>query len=171
MLMHLLFVIVPSLQGPECQTNSTDDNSSVFQIHHCCYCKQPHHLQSVHSYEPEGAKALTFDKSSQERKQFLNLLQTRRNILHNTNVVQSSKQDSKPFGKFASDCSFDDSVYCIYCLGLFNKKYFASHLEQCKGKSTHSAEASCGEMLPNAGPIPPTPTLIPPLVQKRLMPL
>lgn len=165
--MHLLFVIVPSLQGPECQTNSTDDNSSLFKIYHCCYCKQPHdrmmdHLQSVHPYEPEVAKALTFDKSSQERKQFLNLLQTRGNTLHNTNVVRSSKQDSKPFGKFASDCSFDDSVYCIYCLGLFNKKYFASHLEQCKGKSTHSAEASCGAMLPNAGPIPPTHTLISP---------
>lgn len=74
MLMHLLFVIVPSLQGPECQTNSTDDNSSVFKKHHCCYCKQPHHrmmdhLQSVHSYEPEVAKALIFDKSSQERKE------------------------------------------------------------------------------------------------------
>ncbi len=127
----LLFLLCRVLNA-----NSTYDNSCVFKMHHCCYCKQPHHLQSVHSYEPEVAKALTFDKSSQERKLFLNLLQTRRNILHNTNVVQSSKQDSKPFGKFASDCSFDDSVYCIYCLGLFNKKYFASHLEQCKGKST-----------------------------------
>ncbi|XP_016426519.1 zinc finger protein 236-like [Sinocyclocheilus rhinocerous] len=154
-------------QDPECQTSSTDDNSSVFKIHHCCYCKQPHHrmmdhLQSVHPNEPEVAKALTFDKSSQERKQLLNLLQTRGNILHNTNVVQSSKQDSKPFGTFASGCSFDDRVYCIYCLGLFNKKSFASHLEQCKGKSTRSAEASCGEMLSNAGPIPPNPTLITP---------
>lgn len=118
------------------------------------------HLQSVHPNEPEMAKALTFDKSSQERKQLLNLLQTRGNILHNTNVVQSSKQDSKPFGKFALGCSFDDRVYCIYCLGLFNKKSFASHLEQCKGKSTLSAEASCGEMFPNAGPIPPTLTFI-----------
>ncbi|XP_016342441.1 uncharacterized protein LOC107689064 isoform X3 [Sinocyclocheilus anshuiensis] len=154
-------------QGPGCQTNSTDDNSSIFKIHHCFYCKQPHyrmmdHLQSVHPNEPEVAKALTFDNSSQERKQLLNHLQTRGNVLHNTNVVQSSKQDLNPFGKFASQCSFDDSVYCIYCLGLFNKKSFASHLEQCKGKSTQSAEASCGEMLPDAGPIPPGPTLISP---------
>ncbi len=118
-----------------------------------------------------GGKSSHILQELTRKETIFNLLQTRRNILHNTNVVQSSKQDSKPFGKFASDCSFDDSVYCIYCLGLFNKKYFASHLEQCKGKSTHSAEASCGEMLPNAGPIPPTPTLIPPLVQKRLMPL
>ncbi|KAK2916151.1 hypothetical protein Q8A67_000525 [Cirrhinus molitorella] len=152
-------------QGSECQTNSIDDNSSV--LHHCCYCKQPHyrmmdHLQSVHPNEPEVAKALTFDKSSQERKQIMNLLQTRGNLLHNTNMVQSSIQDLKPLGKFASYCSFDGRVYCIYCLGLFNKKTFASHLEQCKGKSTHSAEASCGEKLPNAGPIPPTPTLISP---------
>uniref|UniRef100_A0A8C2DT44 C2H2-type domain-containing protein n=1 Tax=Cyprinus carpio TaxID=7962 RepID=A0A8C2DT44_CYPCA len=154
-------------QGPGCQTNSTDDNSSVFKIHHCFYCKQPHnrmmdHLQSVHPNEPEVAEALTFDKSSQERKQLLNLLQTRGNVLHNTNMVQSSKQDLKPFGKFALECSFDDSVYCIYCLGLFNKKSFVSHLEQCKGKSTQSAEDSCGEMLPNAGPIPPAPTLVSP---------
>ncbi|XP_050961781.1 uncharacterized protein LOC127162905 isoform X3 [Labeo rohita] len=152
-------------QGSECQTSSTDDNSSV--LHHCLYCKQQHyrmmdHLQSVHHNEPEVAKALTFDKSSQERKQILNLLQTRGNVVRNTNVVQSSKQDLKPLRKFASYCSFEDSVYCIYCLGLFNKKSFASHLVQCKGKSTQSAEASCGEMLPNAGPVPPTPALISP---------
>ncbi|XP_043090570.1 PR domain zinc finger protein 5 [Puntigrus tetrazona] len=152
-------------QGPECQTNSSDSNSNIFKIHHCCYCKQPHHrmmdhLQSVHPNEPEVAKALTFDKSSQERKQLLNLLQARGNILHNTTEIQSSKQDSYPFGTFASESSFDSSVYCIYCLGLFNKKSFASHLEQCRGKSTYSAEASCDEMLPNAGTIPPTPTLI-----------
>ncbi|XP_073697905.1 uncharacterized protein [Garra rufa] len=150
-------------QHSKCQTNSTDDNSSV--LHHCFYCKQPHyrmmdHLQSVHYNELEVAKALTFDKSSQERKQILNLLQTRGNILDNTNVVQSSKQDLKPLGKFSPFCSFEGSVCCIFCLGLFNKKAFASHLEQCKSKSTQSAEASCGEMLPNAGPIPPTPTLI-----------
>ncbi|XP_052400465.1 zinc finger protein 236 isoform X4 [Carassius gibelio] len=121
-------------QGPGCQTNSTDDNSSEFKIHHCFYCNQPHnrmmdHLQSVHPNEPEVAKALTFDKSSQEREQLLNLLQTRGNVLHNTNVVQSSKQDLEPFGK---------------------------------DKSTQNAEDSCGEMLPIAGPIPPAPTLISP---------
>ncbi|XP_059409798.1 uncharacterized protein LOC132143517 isoform X3 [Carassius carassius] len=154
-------------KDPECHTNSTDDNSSVFKTHRCFYCKQPHHrmmdhLQTVHPNEPEVAKALTFDKSSQERRQHLNLLQTRGNVLYNTNVVQSSKQDSKPFETFASSCSFDDRVYCIYCLGLFNTKSFVSHLEQCKGKSTLSAGASCGEMLPNAGPIPPTPALISP---------
>ncbi|XP_059413844.1 zinc finger protein Xfin-like isoform X2 [Carassius carassius] len=125
---------IHSQEGPACQTNSTDDNSSEFKIHHCFYCNQPHnrmmdHLQSVHPNEPEVAKALTFDKSSQEREQLLNLLQTRGNVLHNTNVVQSSKQDLKPFGK---------------------------------DKSAQNAEYSCGEMLPIAGPIPPAPTLISP---------
>lgn len=162
--MHLLIIASLHQQGPEGQSNSMED---LLKIHHCYYCKQPHyrmmdHLQSVHPNEPEVANALTFDKSSQERKHLLNLLQTKGNVLHSTNVVQSSKQDLKTFMSFAPDCSFDDSVYCIYCLGLFNKKYFATHLEQCKGKSTDSAEASCGEILLNAGPIPPTPTLTSP---------
>ncbi|XP_056095730.1 uncharacterized protein LOC130075206 isoform X3 [Rhinichthys klamathensis goyatoka] len=116
------------------------------------------HLQSVHPNEPDVAKALTFDKNSQERKHLLNLLQTKGNVLHGTNV-QSRKQDLKPFRMFASDCSFDDSVYCIYCLGLFSKKSFATHLEQCKGKSIDRAEDSCGEIPPDAGPIPSTSTL------------
>lgn len=120
------------------------------------------HLQSVHPNESEVAKALTFDKSSQERKDLLNLLQTKGNVLHSTNVVQSSKQDLNPFRSFASDCSFDDSVYCIFCLELFNKKTFATHLEQCTGKSTDSAEACFGEILLNAGPVPPPPTLTSP---------
>lgn len=162
--MHLLIIASLHQQGPEGQSNSMED---LLKIHHCYYCKQPHyrmmdHLQSVHPNEPEVANALTFDKSSQERKHLLNLLQTKGNVLHSTNVVQSSKQDLKTFMSFAPDCSFDDSVYCIYCLGLFNKKYFATHLEQCKGKSTDSAEASCGEILLNAGPVLPTPTLTSP---------
>lgn len=119
------------------------------------------HLQSVHPNEPEVAKALTFDKNSQERKHLMNLLQTKGNVLHGTHVVQSSKQDLKSFRTFASDCSFDDSVYCIYCLGLFSKKSFATHLEQCKGKSIDSPEDSCGEIPPDAGHIPSTPTLTP----------
>lgn len=163
LLMLLLIIASLQQQGPECQNSSTDD---LLKIHHCCYCKQPHyrmmdHLQSVHPNEPEVAKALTFDKNSQERKHLMNLLQTKGNVLHGTHVVQSSKQDLKSFRTFASDCSFDDSVYCIYCLGLFSKKSFATHLEQCKGKSIDSPEDSCGEIPPDAGHIPSTPTLTP----------
>jgi len=111
------------------------------------------HLQSVHPNEPDVAKALTFDKHSQERKHLLNLLQTKGNVLH------GRKRDLKSFRMFASDCSFDDSVYCICCLGLFSKKSFATHLEQCKGKSIERAEDSCGEIPPDPGPIPSTSTL------------
>lgn len=144
--MHFLIVVAPVCQqGPEYQTTSTDDNSTLFKINHCFYCKQPHynmiaHLQSVHPNEPKVAEALIFDKNSQQRDDLLKHLQIRGNALHNTNLVESSANQLQPFGLFASDCPVDDSVYCIYCLGLFNKKSFATHLEQCKGKSVHSTE-------------------------------
>ncbi|XP_073792797.1 uncharacterized protein isoform X5 [Danio rerio] len=132
-------------QGPDYQTTSTDDNATLFKINHCFYCKQPHynmmaHLQSVHPNEPKVAEALIFDKNSQQRDDLLKHLQIRGNALHNTNLVERNANQLQPYGLFASDCPVDDSVYCIYCLGLFNKKSFATHLEKCKGKSVDSSE-------------------------------
>lgn len=40
------------------------------------------HLLSTHAKEPEVAKALSYDKKSKERKQLLDLLQTKGNLLH-----------------------------------------------------------------------------------------
>ncbi|XP_073792791.1 uncharacterized protein isoform X3 [Danio rerio] len=132
-------------KGPDYQTTSTDDNATLFKINHCFYCKQPHynmmaHLQSVHPNEPKVAEALIFDKNSQQRDDLLKHLQIRGNALHNTNLVERNANQLQPYGLFASDCPVDDSVYCIYCLGLFNKKSFATHLEKCKGKSVDSSE-------------------------------
>ncbi|XP_051571288.1 uncharacterized protein LOC127450884 isoform X1 [Myxocyprinus asiaticus] len=138
-------------EGPECQTNSSDEKSRLFKTHYCIYCKKPRyrmiaHLQSAHPSEPEVAKALSFDKSSKERRQLLSLLQTKGNVLHNTDVVKNSTRDVKPFARFAVSSSFDDRVNCIYCLGLFSKKSFDTHLEQCQGKCPQNAETSGNEM-------------------------
>ncbi|XP_051988264.1 uncharacterized protein LOC127647823 [Xyrauchen texanus] len=137
-------------EGPECQTNSSDETSRLFKIYYCIYCKKPHyrmiaHLQSAHPSEPEVAKALSFDKSSKERRQLLSLLQTKGKVLRNTNVVKNCNQAVKPF---AVSSSFDDRVNCIDCLGLFSKKSFDTHLEQCQGKCPQNAETSGNEMTP-----------------------
>ncbi|XP_026771954.3 uncharacterized protein zgc:66474 isoform X2 [Pangasianodon hypophthalmus] len=55
--------------------------------HYCLYCKKPsprmtQHLLSAHAREPEVAKALSYDKKSKERKQLLDLLQSKGNLLH-----------------------------------------------------------------------------------------
>ncbi|XP_017315428.1 uncharacterized protein zgc:66474 isoform X4 [Ictalurus punctatus] len=55
--------------------------------HYCLYCKKPslrmtQHLLSAHAREPEVAKALSYDKKAKERKQLLDLLQSKGNLLH-----------------------------------------------------------------------------------------
>ncbi|KAF5903760.1 zinc finger protein 91-like isoform X2, partial [Clarias magur] len=57
------------------------------KTHYCLYCRKPslqmkRHLLSIHAKEPEVAKALRYDKKSKERKQLLDLLQTKGNLLH-----------------------------------------------------------------------------------------
>ncbi|XP_058267930.1 uncharacterized protein zgc:66474 isoform X3 [Hemibagrus wyckioides] len=55
--------------------------------HYCLYCRKPslrmaQHLLSAHAKEPEVAKALSYDKKSKVRKQLLDLLQSKGNLLH-----------------------------------------------------------------------------------------
>ncbi|XP_060749319.1 uncharacterized protein LOC132861742 isoform X2 [Tachysurus vachellii] len=62
--------------------------------HYCLYCKKPsirmaQHLLSAHANEPEVAKALSYDKKSKERKQLLDLLQSKGSLLHKDEIRMS----------------------------------------------------------------------------------
>lgn len=157
-LLQLLFLFCSHCQmhyqGTKCRTKSgekSDEKSESFDVHYCLYCKKTSskiisHLQTVHSDEPEVAKAFSFDKNSIERWQILNLLQTRGNLLHDANALQGSQQDLIEVSKFAAVSLYNDNVYCINCLGLFSKKSFATHLEKCRCKCPSNAATSCNEM-------------------------
>ncbi|XP_046722747.1 zinc finger protein 354A isoform X1 [Silurus meridionalis] len=112
--------------------------------HYCVYCKKPslrmtQHLLSAHGKEPEVAKALSYDKKSKERKQLLDLLQSKGNLLHKDVGMSKTLASSKQHAKARSNT---DSVQCVYCLGLYSSKSIANHVKRCKHKYPYKAEAS-----------------------------
>ncbi|XP_058267943.1 zinc finger protein 281 [Hemibagrus wyckioides] len=110
--------------------------------HYCLYCRKPslrmaQHLLSAHANEPEVAKALSYDRKSKERKQLLDLLQSKGSLLHkdvgmNRTLVSSNQQ---------AKARYKDTVQCIYCLGLYSRKVITSHVKRCKHKYPYRAEA------------------------------
>ncbi|KAI5097296.1 zinc finger protein 675-like isoform X1, partial [Silurus meridionalis] len=97
------------------------------------------HLLSAHGKEPEVAKALSYDKKSKERKQLLDLLQSKGNLLHKDVGMSKTLASSKQHAKARSNT---DSVQCVYCLGLYSSKSIANHVKRCKHKYPYKAEAS-----------------------------
>ncbi|KAI5619299.1 zinc finger protein 675-like isoform X1, partial [Silurus asotus] len=97
------------------------------------------HLLSAHGKEPEVAKALSYDKKSKERKQLLDLLQSKGNLLHKDVGMSKTLASSKQHAKARSN---KDSVQCVYCLGLYSSKSIANHVKRCKHKYPYKAEAS-----------------------------
>ncbi|XP_053095436.1 zinc finger protein 700 isoform X2 [Pangasianodon hypophthalmus] len=112
--------------------------------HYCLYCKKPsprmaQHLLSAHAREPEVAKALSYDKKSKERKQLLDLLQSKGNLLHKDVGMSRTLVSSKWHATAGSN---KDYVQCIYCLGLYSSKSIANHIKRCKHKYPYRAKAS-----------------------------
>ncbi|KAM9457206.1 uncharacterized protein Hap1MRO34_018454 isoform 2-T4 [Clarias gariepinus] len=119
--------------------------------HYCLYCRKPslrmkQHLLSTHAKEPEVAKALSYDKKSKERKQLLDLLQSKGNLLHKDVGMSRTSVSSKWHTTAGSNT---DYVQCIYCLGLYSSKSIANHVKICKHKYPCSHEAK-----PVSGTIP-----------------
>ncbi|XP_047656533.1 uncharacterized protein LOC113638042 isoform X2 [Tachysurus fulvidraco] len=110
--------------------------------HYCLYCKKPsirmaQHLLSAHANEPEVAKALSYDKKSKERKQLLDLLQSKGSLLHK-DVGSKTLMSSNRHAKAGSN---RDGVQCIYCLGLYSRKVIINHVKRCKHEYPYRAEA------------------------------
>ncbi|XP_053469702.1 myoneurin [Ictalurus furcatus] len=119
--------------------------------HYCLYCKKPslrmtQHLLSAHAREPEVAKALSYDKKSKERKQLLDLLQSKGNLLHKDVGMSKTLMSSELHATAGSN---KDNMQCIYCLGLYSSKSIANHVKRCKHKYPYRAEASTASPVSN----------------------
>ncbi|KAF5903761.1 zinc finger protein, partial [Clarias magur] len=118
---------------------------------YCLYCRKPslrmkQHLLSTHAKEPEVAKALSYDNKSKERKQLLDLLQSKGNLLHKDVGMSGTSVSSKCHTIAGSNT---DYVQCIYCLGLYSSKSIANHVKKCQHKYPCSHESG-----PVSGTIP-----------------
>ncbi|XP_026853684.2 uncharacterized protein LOC113569824 isoform X6 [Electrophorus electricus] len=154
--------------GPQTYTSNltsledSEGNAKLYKTHYCFYCRKPcvrmtQHLQSMHPKEPDVAKALSYEKNSKERKQLLDLLRSKGDFLHNTDVVRSGEGSLVPSRQLATATSNEDYVLCIYCLELFSRRSVANHVQRCKQKYPDRAATSCSELLPitvSRSPIP-----------------
>ncbi|KAK3520293.1 hypothetical protein QTP70_020359 [Hemibagrus guttatus] len=73
--------------GNSLQNSRVKSKIKLKKKHYCLYCRKAshrmaQHLLSAHAKEPEVAKALSYDKKSEERKQLLDLLQSKGSLLH-----------------------------------------------------------------------------------------
>ncbi|XP_060757807.1 zinc finger protein 1 isoform X3 [Neoarius graeffei] len=125
--------------------------------HFCLYCKKPslrmaQHLLSAHAKEPEVAKALSYDKKSKERKQLLDLLQSKGNLLHKDVGMRRSLVPSE---QYATAGINKDYIQCIHCLGLYKRKSIANHVKRCKLKYPCRAEACTASPMSSTITFPP----------------
>ncbi|XP_016306167.1 uncharacterized protein LOC107661199 isoform X2 [Sinocyclocheilus anshuiensis] len=105
--------------------------------HYCLYCCKPYakmarHLESSHAHESDVAKALSFLKSSKERKKQLDYIRNRGNYAHNAAVMESGKGELVPFKRPPKEAQGKDFMHCAYCQGLFTRKVLWRHMRTCR---------------------------------------
>ncbi|XP_043094725.1 uncharacterized protein rnf214 isoform X2 [Puntigrus tetrazona] len=104
--------------------------------HYCLYCCKPYakmarHLEGSHASESDVAKALSFPKSSKERKKQLDYIRNRGNYAHNAAVMESGKGELVPYKRPSKEAQGKDFMHCAYCQGLFARKVLWRHMRTC----------------------------------------
>ncbi len=101
--------------------------------HYCLYCCKPYakmarHLEGSHANESDVAKAISFPKSSKERKKQLDYIRKRGNYSHNAAVMESGKGELVPCKRPSKEAQGKDFMHCAYCKGLFARKILWRHV-------------------------------------------
>ncbi|XP_052413408.1 uncharacterized protein LOC127958551 isoform X1 [Carassius gibelio] len=104
--------------------------------HYCLYCCKPYakvarHLEGSHANESDVAKALSFPKSSKERRKQLDYIRKRGNYVHNAAVMESGKGELVPCKRPSKEAQGKDFMHCAYCQGLFARKVLWRHMRTC----------------------------------------
>ncbi len=110
--------------------------SKVSKRHYCLYCCKPYakiarHLEGSHANESDVAKAISFPKSSKERKKQLDYIRKRGNYAHNAAVMESGKGELVPCKRPSKEAQVKDFMHCAYCQGLFARKILWRHMRTC----------------------------------------
>ncbi|XP_029982921.1 uncharacterized protein LOC115413918 [Sphaeramia orbicularis] len=143
--------ITPEVTGAETPCSSQDmmdtvvvgvsqkkDGHRVYnKRHYCLYCSKPYakmarHLESAHNNVSEVAKALSFPKSSAERKKQLDYIRNKGNYAHNATVMESGKGELVPFKRPTDEVKGDNFMHCAYCQGLFKRRVLWRHMRCCQ---------------------------------------
>ncbi|XP_046722108.1 uncharacterized protein zgc:66474 isoform X2 [Silurus meridionalis] len=117
---------------------------------YCVYCKKPsihmtQHLLSAHATEPEVVKALSYDKKSKERKQLLDLLLSKGNLLHrDVGMSITSSEDLLPVNQEGDPNS--NKSQCRAKQDHPNPESECSHVSDTGHSATKSSGSPCEDV-------------------------
>ncbi|XP_040928109.1 uncharacterized protein LOC114861677 isoform X2 [Betta splendens] len=118
----------------------SDANESRYsKRNYCLFCsrlvtKMARHLENVHSDRAEVAVAFQYPKKSKERKMIWNKLRNEGNFAHNKEVLKTGKGKLAVRVRPKQQSKVTDYIHCLYCRGLFGKKFMFKHMKNCPEK-------------------------------------
>ncbi|XP_026198993.1 uncharacterized protein LOC113150625 isoform X2 [Anabas testudineus] len=122
--------------------NSKDDSH---KRNYCLFCsrsltKMARHLERMHSDKAEVAAAFQYPKKSRERFNIWNKLINEGNFAHNKEVLKTGKGQLAVRKRPKKDTKATDFIHCLYCRGLYRKKFFFKHLTKCPEKKSQKSQ-------------------------------
>jgi hypothetical protein len=95
------------------------------------------HYEHLHKDEAEVAEAFAYPRGSKDRKSALEKLRLRGNFHHNLRVLECKSGQLIVMRRPGEeeDCSQDDYLPCIHCLGFVKRKDLWRHSKACNFKS------------------------------------
>ena len=101
------------------------------------YAKIARHYEHHHKDEAEVAEAFAYPRGSKDRKKALEKLRLQGNFHHNLRVLECKNGQLIVMRRPGEDedCSQDDYLPCIHCLGFVKRKDLWRHNKACNFKS------------------------------------
>ncbi|XP_076837036.1 uncharacterized protein LOC143482555 [Brachyhypopomus gauderio] len=103
---------------------------------YCVFCAKPfskiaRHLECKHKDKPEVARAITFPKSSKERRIHFSLLRNRGNRIHNNQVLKEGKGMVIPQQQSSVPVKASDYLHCVNCEAYLKRRTLWKHMQRC----------------------------------------
>ena len=117
--------------------------------HACFYCdklygKIAQHYEHHHKDEAEVVEAFAYPQRSKDRRKALEKLHLQGNFHNNLHELESNSGELIVMRRPGEDddCSQDDYLPCIHCLGFVKRKYIWRHNKVCNFKNDDQDDAA-----------------------------
>ena len=131
-------------------SKKSENNARIYDKRHSCfYCdklfaKIARHYEQCHGGEAEVAEAFTYPRGSPDRRKALEKLRLRGNFHHNLHALECKSGQLIVMRRPGEDenCSQDDYLPCVHCLGFVKRRDLWRHNKTCNFKSGDNDDKS-----------------------------
>lgn len=102
------------------------------------------HLEIVHSDEAEVAVAFQYPVNSRERLKIWKKLINQGNFEHNKDVLRMGEGQLTPRKRPSKSAQAKDFIHCLYCQGLYVKKWMFRHMKHCPERAASDKGSRIG---------------------------